>query len=449
MAVAVAVCSDGAYAFETRNWVVDGLPADADGRETVELPANPDAARRILAHKLENFGYPLARVDLVEERLVITYGTVTAIDVSALDEAVRPLIGRYLGQLVGTSPTTDRLDQVITRINDIAGFTGSILLQPGTAAGEYTAVAAGEMRRQSGVLSVRNTPTQNFDTRDVSLHQSFYSLLTSGDVLRIDLNGGQTSAGSTAYAGQISHQFPVNDTGTFAETRLSHFDASSDLPNEPGQTTDSKSTSGALVLGQSFSRYLDSANYLYSELNYRRDSGSTFENTEHAVLRTVFVETHTYDAGANFTWGVGLSAGTETTDNDVNFGIARGGLGFLLWLPEPLQDVEMRIENSWQISSSKTPAYELHSFDGVSRQRGFAPYEYAGNHGADVTVEVAKTFTPWAENGPLVAPFAFVDASYLANTSGNVAADRPGNTGLVSAGVGSTVSFANGFSLVG
>ncbi len=434
--------------FETRLWAVQGLPNDIDGSEFLVLPSNPDAAAQILEHKLENYGYALARVRASGDRLIVRLGKIVDIDVEAIDPAVRSAVRRHLDVLLGTSPTTERLSEVITLINDIHGFSGSISMQSMNEDGDHKVVAAGDLQRQSGVLSVRNTPAKEFKSREASLHQEFYSLLMSGDILRFDVTGIDTDEGSEAIAFEFSHEVPINNIGTVVETRLSHFDATSENQFEPGQSSDANTTAGAFVIAHAFDRKVDIADYVFAEFNYRTESTTGFDDQNYAVMRTVFVETQHFDQGTNFTWGLGLSLGREVSNSTSPYGIVRGGFGFLFWLPQISETADVRIENSWQIGTDNVPGFEFMSFGGINRQRGFEAFEYAGSHGADLTIELADTFQPWADNGPIVSPYVFADATFLANQSSVASDGRPENNTLVSLGVGSKVSFLNGVSLI-
>lgn len=271
--------------------------------------------------------------------------------------------------------------------------------------------------------------------------------MLAGDILRLDAAIVDTDSGDAAYSFQIGHEFQINNHGTYLETRLSHFEASSESPFEPGQSLNSESTSAALVIGHAFKRYVETADYVYAELDYRNESSEGFGSSDYGVFRTAFFESFHGDHGDSFSWSVSASAGTELSDSDQSFGLLRGGFGYIFWVPELFETAEMRIESSAQLGSENTPGFELFSFGGANRQRGFAPFEYAGNHGIDLTVELAETFQPFAPSAPILTPYVFTDATYIANSKSRISDGRPERNQLLSAGLGSKVTFFNGFSL--
>ena len=101
-------------------WKVHGLPANLDGVTTVQLPAAAQDAAQTLLHKLENQGYPLAEVRVVEDHLYVTFGEIVEVTVEGFNDRVAPVIHGYVDHLVGTSPTTDQLSHAIALIDDIA-----------------------------------------------------------------------------------------------------------------------------------------------------------------------------------------------------------------------------------------------------------------------------------------------------------------------------------------
>lgn len=429
------------------DWRVEGLPANPNGVSVIALPIVPTDAANVLLHKLENQGYPLSEVRIATDRLVVTFGEIVAVDVVGFEEKIHPLIHSYLDHLVGTSPTTDQLSHAIALIDDIPGVAASISMIRLDNQGHYKAVASGVLRRQSGVVSARNTPTRGTESRDLSVHQEFYSALLSGDILRLDVTTINTDESDGAHGVEVSHEFPLDNDGTFMEARVSHFRATSGNQFEPGQADNSDTTSVALVLGHAFTRFVDVADYVYAEIDYRTENSDDAGAADYAVARAAFFESRHDDHGTTLSWSVSASAGRELSDNDGDFGLLRAGGGLIFWLPQIFETAEMRIEASAQLGSPETPGFELFSFGGANRQRGFSPFEYAGNHGADITLELAETFQPWSPGGPILTPYVFTDASYIANSSSKVSDSRPRRNELLSAGIGSKVSFLNGFSV--
>jgi len=466
IAIFVAVAVEG-YAWDAQSqtltdWLVQGLPANIDGTTTLQLPTEPINAANVLLHKLENEGYPLAEVRIGNDRLIVTYGEVVEVAVEGytyggvvrvqderFDPGVEDLIHGYMDHMVGTSPTTDQLNHAAALIDDIPGVQASIALERLDDLGHYRLVVRGEQKRGGGVVSVRNTPTRRFESRELAVHQEFYSAIVGGDIIRVDLSGVDTDTDAEGYGIGLSHEFPVNAHGTFMETRLTHYDSTGENQFEAGQSSDSKSTSGALVLGHAFNRHIEVADYIYGELDYRTEDNGGAGTADYGVFRGAFSETYHDDDGSTYSWSVSLGGGRELSDPDTTFGVMKAGGGLIFWVPQLYDTAEIRIEGSGQLGSPDTPGFELFSFGGSGRMRGFEPFEYAGNHGADLTVELAETFQPWAPSAPILTPYVFTDATYIANSSSVISDSRPKRNQLLSAGIGSKVSFFNGVSMDG
>ncbi|HAD87644.1 MAG TPA: hypothetical protein DCG48_09810 [Rhodospirillaceae bacterium] len=445
-----------------KEWAVQGLPANLNGVTAVRLPVNATDAANVLLHKIENQGYPLAEVRVVGDKLVVTYGEVVEVEVvgysygeavkvnvEGFDKKVVSLIRGYVDHIVGTSPTTDQLSHAIALIDDIPGVTASISFKRLDDLGHYKAIVRGSQRRQAGVASIRNTPTERLESREIAVHQEFYSAFIGGDVLRLDGSAVTTNTKDKGYGVQVSHEFPVNALGTFAETRFSHYSSIGDNQYEAGQSANSKSTSGALVVGHAFSRDVEVADYAYGEFDLRTEDTNGSGSSDYATFRAAFFESHHKDDGSTYSWTVSGSVGQELSETNSTYALIRAGGGLIFWLPKLHDTAEVRIEGSAQFGTSDTPGFELFSFGGKQKQRGFSAFEYAGNHGADLTIEVAEQFQPWAPGAPILTPYAFADTTFMANYKSVVSSSRPRNNLLFSAGIGSKMTFFNGVSLDG
>jgi len=428
-------------------WQVQNLPANLNGVSTVRLPTNPIDAANTLVYKLENEGYPLAEVRIASDRLIVTYGEITEVSVVGLKPSVEALIHGYMDHLVGTSPTTDQLSHAISLINDIPGLSASVFTERVDELGHYRAIVQGEQKDQAGVVSLRNTPTEEFSSREIALHQEFYSSFLGGDITRIDLTAIDTDSDSEGQGVQLSYEFPINALGTFVETRLSHFKAQGESEFEAEQAPDAEVTNAALVIGHAFERRVEQADYLYGELDYRHEKSKSTGTKEFVVGRATFFESYHGDHGTTLAWSVSLAGGSGLSGEEEKFGHLRAGGGLIFWLPSISDTAEMRIEGSLQLGSTNVPDFELFSFSGSERQRGFEPYQYAGNHGAELTIEVADTFRPSKTLALTLTPYAFLDATYIENDASNVSESRPRHNQLFSAGVGSKFTFFNGLSI--
>jgi len=437
----------GTAAANVSEWEVEGLPAALDSVSRLELPHDAAEAASVLLHVLENAGYPLAEVRIRDKRLIVTFGRIVDVRVEGLRDSSADLARRYLETVRGMSPTADQWSHLVALINDMPGAEASVGIYRLDDHGNYGVVVEGSERRQSGALSVRNTPTEDLSEKTASLHQEFYALAAGGDVLRIEAVYTDAASGSDAYFGEVSYQRPVDADGAFAEVRVSHFEATSDAKFQPESSDDSEMTGVALVLGKAFSRFVGFSRDGYIELDYRAEDQGLQGRFDYGVARVSWFEDRHDSFGNSFSYGLTFSGGTEVSGAGEAFTSLRAGAGFIGWLPMISDSAEFRIESSGQIGTSGLPGFELFSFDGANRQRGFSPFEYSGNHGLDINLELADTFHPWGPAAPRFSPYAFVDASYLNNRSSEGSQDRPSHNELVSAGVGTRFTLSSGFSV--
>jgi hemolysin activation/secretion protein len=430
-------------------WKIDNLPASLVGGIEISKDVDVYNAANSLVHILENYGYPLATVHIGSGSLIANLGRVDEIAVRGLDQKTTSLAESYLKLLIGAAPTIEKVDHVTGLINDIPGLTAGLQFDRLSEDGSYAAVLTGSQITQSGSLSFYNTPTEDFSGREAVLHQEFYSVALGGDILRFELAGSDQKSQTVSLFGQLSYQAPLTNNGTFAEARVSHFDAGSDFNFRSQNDGDTTSSAAALMLGHQFKRSVGAAQTGYVELDYRVDDDNQTGQRENGVARASWFQKNETDLGNTFSYGLTVSGGRSFAGDSETFGSLRGGLGFITWLPAVSDHTEMLIELSGQLGSKDQPSFELFSFGGQNKQRGFAPFEYAGSSGLNITFELGQTYHTDSKAISGITPYIFLDGSYMANQSDETSIGRPENVRLVGTGLGGRLSLTNGFSLNG
>jgi len=446
MVATLAVCLQS-EADADELWKIDNLPEALASEVKISKEVDVYNAANSLVHILENSGYPLATVHIRGDVLITNLGSVAQVTVRGIDEKTAGLAESYLRLLLGSAPTIDKIDHVAGLINDIPGLTAGLQFNRLSEDGSFEAVLIGSQIRQSGSLSLYNTPTTDFSGREAVLHQEFYSIARGGDILRFELAGSDQEDDSASLFGQLSYQAPVSENGTFAEVRLSHFDAGSDFNFRSQNDGDTTSSAAAFVIGHQFQRTVGAARTGYLEFDYRVDDDNQTGQRENGIARVSWFQKKETDLGNTFSYGLTVSGGRSFSGENETFGSLRAGLGFITWLPAVSDRTEMLVELSGQLGSEDQPSFELFSFGGQNKQRGFAPFEYAGSSGLNLTVEGGQTYHPESKAISGVTPYIFLDGSYMANQSSKVSVGRPDNVRLVSTGLGARMSFTNGFSL--
>jgi len=427
-------------------WAIENLPDELSGSIEISKSVEAYDAANTLVHILENAGYPLATASINDQTIVANLGRVEQVDVIGFDQKTTQLAEGYLRQLVGPAPTIDTIDHVTGLIHDIPGVSAGLQFNRLTEDGVYAAVLIGSQIEQSGSLSVHNTPTKDTSGREAAIYQEFYSLARGGDILRFQIAGSDQETENVSVFGEVSYQAPVTDNGTFAELRLSHFDSGSDFDFRSQNDGDTQSSAAAILVGHQFERTVGSAKTGYIELDFRTDDDDQSAQRENGVTRLSWFHKRETDFGDTFSYGLTATAGRSFTGTREEFGSLRGGVGLITWLPAISEATELLVEASGQWGTKDQPAFELFSFGGQSKQRGFAPFEYAGSSGLNTTIEGGQNYHPDVSNIVGVTPYVFVDASYMANPSEETSSGRPENVRIASTGLGARLSLRGGLS---
>lgn len=433
--------------FAAEQWVIDGLPDELSGSLKISKDVGVYDAANTLVHILENEGYPLATASINGQAIVANLGRVEQVEAIGFDQKTTELAESYLRHLLGSAPMIETIDHVTGLIHDIPGISAGIQFNRLSEDGAYEAVLIGSQLDQSGSVSVYNTPTKGTSGREAAFHQEFYSLARGGDIFRIEVAASDQESQSLSMFGEVSYQTPVTDNGTFAELRLSHFDSGSDFDFRSQNDGDTKSSAAAVLVGHQFERMVSAARTGYIELDYRVDDDDQTAKRENGVARLSWFHKQETDFGDTFSYGLTASAGRSFTGTEETFGSLRGGVGFITWLPAVSETTEVLVEASGQLGSKDQPSFELFSFGGQNKQRGFTPFEYAGSSGLNITVEAGRTYHPDVSDIMGVTPYVFVDASYMANPSTEMSTGRPEDVSIASTGLGARLSFSGGFSI--
>lgn len=431
------------------DWPVDGMPPEV-GEKLDRAPVDTIIhAASNLQHLLENEGYLLAVVAAEAGRLKVDLGSVETVEVTGLDQKTAALAKRYLEPLTGNPPRSGDVSHVIGLINDIPGVSATLHFERLGDENTYRAVLASRQARQSGTASLHNIPTEDLSAGEASLYQEFYSVATGGDTVRLQLTGVAEESESLSYFGEVGYQAPLNAIGTFGEVRLSYYESTSDFAFQGVDQLDTEAVAAAVVIGHSFHRTVNKARYGYAEFDFRREEDSLSAAREYGLARASWFSRDDTDLGDTVSYNVTVSGGREVSGDGEEFASLRAGLGLIFWLPAISPHSELLIEGAGQIGSSDLPSFELFSFGGQDRQRGFEPFEYAGDDGASISVEIADTFHVDRYTLVGITPYGFADAMYLHNDDARVSAGRPGDNTLLSAGLGIKASFQSGFSING
>lgn len=186
--------------------VKGGLPALSRETSSIEATlknkrvtgADLFAAARALEEAYARAGYILVRVLLPAQtikngkplRLVVTQGTVEAVDTSALPPAVRARIDSVLAPLVGQpNPTKADLERRMLLAGDTPGVVVKSTLKAGTKPGATIVVVDGKYDAVTTTVTLDNGLDANLGTYMLGLGADFNSVLGFGEVGYLRLSG--------------------------------------------------------------------------------------------------------------------------------------------------------------------------------------------------------------------------------------------------------------------
>ena len=437
------------------------------------LSINTDQPIELLAadllHALEQRGYILATVDLTDDGILnVDLGRINKITVMGLDSKSELRARGYLETATGEKPNVKNIDRALALINDLPGISASIAFERSPTDGAYELVLAADQRRQFGGVSLDSTPRNLFKQNRINLQQDFYSVLTGGDIVRLQgayIRGDDKPAQRSVYG---SYQIPVGKDGFYLEGSVGDLKSetsvvgtsttaitSSGVTIIPGAVSnhDFEGQTASLTAGYPLVRTHNSALYIVSALNYSDDTTDSLGDAE-SILGSISVfHNHHSATGESIAAGISLSYGSVDdfiNTKDGNFGHLRVGAGYIQPVHAISQNTEIRLEGYGQIGSTKTPASSGFNLGSEEFLRGYSTATFSGNSGLAATAELAHAYHPTIDYIHRLTPYIFIDVGYIENASSQVnATTRPENDTLVSFGLGATANFENNLQLLG
>ncbi len=408
-------------------------------------------------------GYFLAEVFIAADgsTLVVDEGEIGHLSIEGVNADMFARIRSYMAPLVGRRAVTQaEFERAIMLVEDIQSITATAEIDypPGSSTAEVRVIAR-NVDDAFGYVTLDHPSRALGEEVTLSFGERFTSLLTAGDLLRVDLSGtAELGGGDTSLSGALAYRFPFGSNGAYAEAYVGNVVARRERDGTLART-DIEGDTAIVALGYPVIRDVETFGYALFELR-RSGSSVTVENdlgpdavfdSEVTAVAVSWIEGRTLPAGGAWEYGLHLTYGERSgrqagfDDGEENFTHLRFGIGYdhpVDWFgPES----SVRLELWGQYSNDRLPGIEQFHIGGREEDRGYLFAEAQGDSGASATLEVGRDLFP--ENSILTRyhPFGFLDAGWVRNNA-------PSRTGYAeemfsSLGLGVDLEFTGGLFL--
>jgi len=449
------------------SWAISEIEKVISSAEIDEGLSPPQQAAA-LTHHLEQNGYLLATVSIEPDgSFVVDPGHISEVAIEGMDLAASAHAKTIIIESLAKGVTVANLDRALALINDMPGVAASFNFNR-LPDGNFELFVKSSQSKSLGGVSLENTVGNLGKGYKFNLNQNVSSILTGGDLLRLQgvvVDGGNTSRQQSI---STSYQFPVGSKGAYLEIGAGDYRAQTTLHSRPTAYTTSfgaivvpgsKSTRSFegknyyLTGGYPLIRYHDEAFYLIGQIDYSDDK--TLQVGESAVTHAdlgLFYSKQRPD-GTSYHLGGFLGIGRSEdfiANNELTYSSAEITAGYITTLKSLSDFTELRIETNGKLSDKKLPNSKLFSLGSEDFMRGYDSSVLVGNAGIQATAELAHAYYFDGAVLQRVAPYIFVDIGQISNsTEVSNNRTRPKSQQLMSIGVGADVLFTNGVSIGG
>lgn len=425
-------------------------------QDRINLENHPQVVAHELKYLLEQEGYILATARIVNNaEVAISFGAIKKVNVEGFSNNVAFRARQYFLAASTDRPHIDDIERALALTNDIFGVSATISFKRLDDQGAFEAVVTGIENRQNGQVVVDSTSKSIGDDTRFQIFQNFHSVLTGGDILRLQgsyINSKDNPNSRSVYG---SYATPINNYGTYAE--LSAGDFQTDIPVEgtskiiltntgfailPGSTANYnyEGHSASLTIGHPVLRQHDKAAYVLGSVDWSDDETETVGDTETYTGNASFF--YREEAPDGFTYAVGATLGAGYTDtyhagDTENFVYLQGSFGAIKPVEAIAPHTELLFEFMGQLGTKHTPSAKMIGLGSETFLRGYENATFIGASGVIASAEIAHAYYPQNHAVNSVTPFAFFDFGSVQNDSSNATNDgRPKNDSLASTGVG-------------
>mgnify|MGYP005989949235 CR=1 FL=1 len=430
-------------------FIVHGVSETKLNNMEVSSSKNVEEYRFNLQTALEKNGYLLSRVEQHDNNVYVDLGTISDIKIVGIKSSNKEMITRYVSTLKQNDITLTKVDRVLTLINSIPGVSATFSFQRDESSGKYTIVVSGDEIKQSGSILVDNIPTRLGKRSRVSLNQNLYSLITSGDILRLQGSHvrGDSLPNQTGYS--ISYQDQLEFNGGYWEITYGDNKSKTNLYSPlTGTTQNSYDGKYATI---SFAHPLivkhNHESFLIGQYEHSKEDTENLGNVKLNVFRASYFNLYHGNYGDSISLGVTLSHGKNSEHYNANeeksFNHLRVGGGYIT--PIGLNNkTEFRAESYAQIGSKDVFGSELFFLGSENFLRGYKPGYFVGESGFAGTFELAHSYDNSIKFVQRLTPYIFTDYGIVFNDNQNInGTSREDNQEAYSIGLGAKVYMKN------
>jgi hemolysin activation/secretion protein len=279
--------------------------------------------------------------------------------------------------------------------------------------------------KRRGAVSFDNLPRDFGRGVYVALSEEFYSTLTPGDLLRVNIfPSSDFNNNSSGVFGNLTYRFPFGSTGWYAEASIGNGLTRNIFKDvdQNSQTLFQRTLTSNVLVGYPIHRDAHSFIYSISEAGFTslENSIEGMNDTKSEVLRQFLVYSNIHSDGSTLMAGVTLTGGradkqvhADQVASDQRFHHFRFGAGYTTALSRVSAGLGLRLETAAQFTKSNLPRTEKYFLGDRARLRGYGYSEFIGDSGIAATAELGHFHHVGAKYLDSIAPFVFLDAGWI------------------------------------
>lgn len=448
--IAVALSSS---LFANEEFIVHGVSETKLNNMEVSSSKNIEEYRFNLQTALEKNGYLLSRVEQHENNIYVDLGAILDIKIVGIESSNKEMITRYVSTLKQNDITLNKVERVLTLINSIPGVSATFSFQKDESSGKYTIVVSGYEIKQNGSILLDNIPTRLGKRSRVSLSQNLYSLLTAGDVLRLEGSyvRGDSLPNQTGYS--ISYQDQLEFNGGYWEITYGDNKSKTNLYSPLTGTTQNNYDGKYATI--SFAHPLivkhNHESFLIAQYEHSKENTDNLGKVKLNVFRASYFDLYHGNYGDSISFGVTLSHGNNlehyNNNEEKSFNHLRVGGGYITPVGSN-NKTEFRAEAYAQVGSKDVVGSELFFLGSENFLRGYKPGYFVGESGFAGTFELAHSYDNPIKYINRLTPYVFVDYGMVFNDNQNInGTSRENEQEAYSIGLGTKIYMKNNLSL--
>lgn len=437
--------------FAQENFLVHGISKAHFERINISSSDDIEKYSYSIQNGLEQDGYLLSRVEHHENNIYVDLGSISKINVVGISSPNKEMVTRYIATLQNSEVTLKKVDRVLTLINSIPGVSATFSFKRDDKDGTYTIIASGNEIKQNGSISIDNIPTRLGKRTRVSLNQNFYSLVTSGDILRFQGSHvrGDSLASQSGFS--LSYQDELEFNGGYWEITYGDNKSKTNLYSPLTGTTqnDYDGSYATLSFAQPMIVQHNRESFLIAQYDYTDEETDNLGDVKLNVFKLSYFDLYHGNNGESISFGTTFSHGKNlehyNTNEEKSFNHLRLGGGYITPVGNS-NKTEFRAEVYAQLGSKNVVGSELFFLGSENFLRGYKPGYFVGESGYAGTFELAHSYDSPFDGIQQLTPYVFADYGMVFNDNQNINnTSREKKQEAYSVGLGTKAYIKNNF----